>query len=111
MRISRLPHRSGRKARSPRLRAQGTGRTIVMAAISQSGSHATGNPAVAGISGGGAKGEAPGGPPPCQHMLRKIDQDRKSVVSGKRVSVRVDPGGRRIIKKKNTIKNNSRKKN
>src|SRR3546814_12444792 len=28
------------------------------------------------------------------------DQDRKSVVSGKRVSVRVDLGGRRIIKKK-----------
>src|SRR3546814_11530418 len=26
--------------------------------------------------------------------------DRKSVVEGKRVSVRVDPGGRRIIKKK-----------
>src|SRR3546814_19449164 len=32
----------------------------------------------------------------------KLEQDRKSVVSGKRVSVRVDPGGRRIIKKKNT---------
>src|SRR3546814_16758681 len=28
------------------------------------------------------------------------DQDRKSVVSGKSVSVRVDLGGRRIIKKK-----------
>src|SRR3546814_18501303 len=28
--------------------------------------------------------------------------DRKSVVSGKRVSVRVDLGGRRIIKKKKT---------
>src|SRR3546814_13886122 len=27
--------------------------------------------------------------------------DRKSVVSGKSVAVRVDPGGRRIIKKKN----------
>src|SRR3546814_12059156 len=35
--------------------------------------------------------------------------DRKSVVSGKRVSVRVDLGGRRIIKKnKNTIINQSR---
>src|SRR3546814_12292530 len=35
---------------------------------------------------------------------RRRDQagDRKSVVSGKRVSVRVDPGGRRIIKKKKT---------
>src|SRR3546814_21083020 len=30
----------------------------------------------------------------------RIDQDRKSVVSGKSVSVRVDLGGRRIIKKK-----------
>src|SRR3546814_15086193 len=30
--------------------------------------------------------------------------DRKSVVSGKRVSVRVDLGGRRIIKKKHTKK-------
>src|SRR3546814_14268895 len=29
-------------------------------------------------------------------------RDRKSVVSGKRVSVRVDLGGRRIIKKKKT---------
>src|SRR3546814_16926379 len=29
-----------------------------------------------------------------------LGQDRKSVVSGKRVSVRVDLGGRRIIKKK-----------
>src|SRR3546814_13114131 len=32
-----------------------------------------------------------------------LDQDRKSVVEGKRVSVRVDLGGRRIIKKKKTI--------
>src|SRR3546814_17802643 len=31
-------------------------------------------------------------------------QDRKSVVEGKSVSVRVDLGGRRIIKKKNTKK-------
>src|SRR3546814_17006243 len=30
--------------------------------------------------------------------------DRKSVVKGKSVSVRVDPGGRRIIKKKKTKK-------
>src|SRR3546814_16925619 len=33
---------------------------------------------------------------------RHLPQDRKSVVWGKRVSVRVDIGGRRIIKKKNT---------
>src|SRR3546814_17478509 len=32
--------------------------------------------------------------------------DRKSAVSGKSVSVRVDPGGRRIIKKQKTKKNN-----
>src|SRR3546814_11654615 len=33
------------------------------------------------------------------------DADRKSVVLGKSVSVRVDLGGRRIIKKKTTYKN------
>src|SRR3546814_17043259 len=32
-------------------------------------------------------------------------RDRKSVVSGKRVSGRVDPGGRRIINKKKYINN------
>src|SRR3546814_12370326 len=32
-----------------------------------------------------------------------LDQDRKSVVEGKSVSVRVDLGGRRIIKKKKII--------
>src|SRR3546814_11785666 len=36
--------------------------------------------------------------------------DRKSVVSGKSVSVRVDLGGRRIIKKKKTRENTHRKK-
>src|SRR3546814_16948125 len=37
------------------------------------------------------------------HLYPGIDvfRDRKSVVSGKSVSVRVDLGGRRIIKKKN----------
>src|SRR3546814_14614462 len=34
---------------------------------------------------------------------RALEQDRKSVVSGKSVSVRVDLGGRRIIKKKKTV--------
>src|SRR3546814_20820414 len=34
--------------------------------------------------------------------LHRDRSDRKSVVSGKSVSVRVDLGGRRIIKKKNT---------
>src|SRR3546814_18986071 len=46
-------------------------------------------------------------------MTRDIAQDRKSVVSGKSVSGRVDLGGRRIIKKKiNTtynIRNANRK--
>src|SRR3546814_11941762 len=46
-------------------------------------------------------------------VLRKAgvvrsEQERKSVVSGKSVSVRVDLGGRRIIKKKTT--NNNKKK-
>src|SRR3546814_11118655 len=33
-------------------------------------------------------------------QLGQLDEDRKSVVEGKSVSVRVDLGGRRIIKKK-----------
>src|SRR3546814_17573116 len=33
-----------------------------------------------------------------------VDVDRKSVVSGKSVSGRVDPGGRRLIKQKTTKK-------
>src|SRR3546814_19935455 len=38
-------------------------------------------------------------------MIRNADpRDRKSVVSGKSVSVRVDLGGRRIIKKKTKTK-------
>src|SRR3546814_16409673 len=47
--------------------------------------------------------------------VRHADPDRKSVVSGKSVSVRVDLGGRRIIKKKiipkidNESKNNKTK--
>src|SRR3546814_16758301 len=35
------------------------------------------------------------------HPMRPIISDRKSVVSGKSVSVRVELGGRRLIKKKN----------
>src|SRR3546814_12839454 len=35
------------------------------------------------------------------NMLQDLSRDRKSVVEGKSVSVRVDLGGRRIIKKKN----------
>src|SRR3546814_2723660 len=46
-------------------------------------------------------GTAPGGSEPISHR-----QDRKSVVSGKSVSVRVDLGGRRLIKKNTkTIQN------
>src|SRR3546814_19630266 len=36
----------------------------------------------------------------CRRSCRTPARDRKSVVSGKSVSVRVDLGGRRIIKKK-----------
>src|SRR3546814_16387006 len=36
----------------------------------------------------------------CQPVLKFVPVARKSVVSGKSVSVRVDSGGRRIIKKK-----------
>src|SRR3546814_11820828 len=53
----------------------------------------------------------PGGKGPVARHDQPIDQsrDRKSVVSGKSVSVRVDPGGRRIIKKKKTTnESNSR---
>src|SRR3546814_19593185 len=39
-----------------------------------------------------------------EDMIRITPDDRKSGVSGKRVSVRVDLGGRRIIKKKKTPK-------
>src|SRR3546814_15540630 len=41
--------------------------------------------------------------------LSRATQDRKSVVEGKSVSVRVDLGGRRIIKKKKTQKKNTYK--
>src|SRR3546814_13658817 len=45
-----------------------------------------------------------------QEELRRKRADRKSVVSGKSVSVRVDLGGRRIIKKKKTKKTPQRHK-
>src|SRR3546814_3535169 len=37
-------------------------------------------------------------------LLAVAPEDRKSVLSGKRVSVRVELGGRRIIKKKTEVK-------
>src|SRR3546814_19063692 len=40
--------------------------------------------------------------PPCRSSAR--NSDRKSVVQGKSVSVRVDLGGRRIIKKKTKVR-------
>src|SRR3546814_20861723 len=40
-----------------------------------------------------------------RRLVRQSSIDRKSVVSGKSVSVRVDLGGRRILKKKNTTTN------
>src|SRR3546814_1309654 len=39
-------------------------------------------------------------------QIHAFNQDRKSVVEGKSVSVRVDLGGRRIIKKKKNTSNN-----
>src|SRR3546814_20011795 len=44
--------------------------------------------------------------PPCRRELPML-ADRQSVVSGKSVSVRVDLGGRRFIKKKKIPYNNS----
>src|SRR3546814_14892584 len=41
----------------------------------------------------------------CSSGRPSLTRDRKSVVSGKRVSVLVDLGGRRIIKKKNNCNN------
>src|SRR3546814_14057441 len=49
-----------------------------------------------------ARSDAPGSR---RAWRRAARQDRKSVVSGKSVSVRVNLGGRRIIKKKNRIIN------
>src|SRR3546814_41319 len=43
-------------------------------------------------------------PRPEKTIVRRQRRDRKSVVSGKSVSVRVDLGGRRLIKKKKTTK-------
>src|SRR3546814_18687724 len=40
-------------------------------------------------------------------VMALADQARKSVVSGKSVSVRVDLGGRRILKKKNRNQNST----
>src|SRR3546814_17339706 len=50
-----------------------------------------------------SRGSAPPAPPapPPDRAPRPACLDRKSVVSGKSVSVRVDLGGRRIIKTKN----------
>src|SRR3546814_13872272 len=41
--------------------------------------------------------------------IEKLEGDRKSVVEGKSVSVRVDLGGRRIIKKKKQETSNQRR--
>src|SRR3546814_16965064 len=50
---------------------------------------------------------------PCRRPPERLPphRDRKSVVSGKSVSVRVDLGGRRIIKKKKNKKNETQKYN
>src|SRR3546814_16859118 len=44
-----------------------------------------------------------------EHKGVLLTQDRKSVVEGKSVSVRLDLGGRRIIKKKNILKTSQKK--
>src|SRR3546814_16287472 len=41
-----------------------------------------------------------------QRLVHDIKGDRKSVVTGKSVAVRVDTGGRRNIKQKKTTQNN-----
>src|SRR3546814_17395064 len=46
--------------------------------------------------------------PRTRTACRRAVPDRKSVVSGKRVSVRVDLGGRRFIKKKQTKRKDSK---
>src|SRR3546814_12568599 len=64
----------------------------------------------AGSSQSGADNDGPSrNPHPCDRASSsaRLRQDRKSVVSGKSVSVRVDLGGRRIIKNKKRIKKES----
>src|SRR3546814_11829401 len=56
---------------------------------------------------GGARGAAALGQHGSVANIVKLEQDRKSVVWGKSVSVRVDLGGGRIIKKKKNKKNNN----
>src|SRR3546814_7681312 len=53
------------------------------------------------VSRAGGPTENPGPPWRSEVTFSEPRPDRKSVVSGKSVSVRVDLGGRRIIKKKN----------
>src|SRR3546814_17244582 len=60
----------------------------------------------AGAVGRAAAGQRFGQP---DHAGRRAETDRKSVVSGKSVSVRVDIGGRRIIKKKTNRLSQKRK--
>src|SRR3546814_16990419 len=52
---------------------------------------------------GSTTGQNLAGPP-----IPGTNKDRKSVVSGKSGSVRVDPGGRRILKKKKTQQHKSK---
>src|SRR3546814_14243076 len=50
----------------------------------------------------GCRCRPPPAPRPAQALRQRRRRDRKSVVSGKSVSVRVDLGGRRVIKHKNS---------
>src|SRR3546814_15042975 len=73
------------------------------------GAEPPGAGAVAALASGGAtRGQAPAafGPARTRHHRAGRRQDRTSVVSGKRVSGRVDPGGRRSIKKNSNVETN-----
>src|SRR3546814_15538470 len=72
---------------------------------------AAGPDAADGVRGAAAINPIPRGPRPSRgdrsrraHPRPVPDRDRKSVVKGNSVYVRVDLGGRRIIKKKTNIK-------
>src|SRR3546814_13937684 len=68
--------------------------------------------AAAGVADAGAGAGDPAAGPAQSGDVRdgaRAQGERKSVVEGKRVSVRVDPGGRRNLKKKQQVKHVSLK--
>src|SRR3546814_14729625 len=72
----------------------GSGKSTVLRALSGLNPHWSGRVAIAGKPQSARRDKA------FYKLVQKVFQDRKSVVSGKSVSVRVDLGGRRIIKTK-----------